>query len=271
MNTQQKALIDSVWRFYREQGRHDLPWRQTRDPYHILVSEIMLQQTQVDRVIPKYKTFLEVFPNATALARASLADVLGYWQGLGYNRRAKMLHECVKVIMHEYGGVLPPDERQLLALPGVGSYTARAILAFAFDVATPLIETNVRTVYIHHFFNNKTDITDAEIVPFITETLDTNNPRDWYYALMDYGSFLKRTVGNNISKSKHYTRQATFKGSDRQIRGAIVRLLAKEKKLTRTRILTALTFDELRIDVQLERLMEEGMIERTNRSYQLPQ
>ena len=270
MNKQEQNFVQMVTDFYQVHGRHTLPWRQTKDPYRILVSEVMLQQTQVDRVIPKYKEFLKAFPTWGSLAVAPLGAVLLCWQGLGYNRRAKMLHECANAIVRDYGGKLPNDEMKLRGLPGIGPYTARAVLAFAFGIAKPLIETNVRTVYIHHFFKNETDVTDAMLLPYIERTLAQDNPRDWYYALMDYGSHLKRTVGNNITKSKHYTKRSTFKGSDRQIRGAIIRLLTQEQKLTRTKLITSLTFDALRIDAQLERLVEEEMVVKVKQSYSLP-
>ncbi len=270
MTQRETQFSKTVWDFYHTKGRHNLPWRQTKDPYRILVSEVMLQQTQVDRVIPKYKEFLRAFPTFGVLAKAPLGAVLEHWQGLGYNRRAKMLHECAKAVVRDYNGKLPNDEVRLRELPGIGAYTARAVLAFAFNTAKPLIETNVRTVYIHHFFTDETDVTDTMLLPYIERTLVLDNPRQWYYALMDYGSHLKRTVGNNITKSKHYAKQSTFKGSDRQIRGAIIRALTKEKKLSYRSLLQAVTFDEMRVAAQLERLSEEGMIIKHGRSYQLP-
>ncbi len=263
-------LIAAVYEHYRVSGRHDLPWRGTRDPYHILVSEVMLQQTQVERVIPKYEAFLARFPTLAALADAPLKDVLVLWQGLGYNRRAKMLQACAVSVMHDYGGVMPKDEVTLRQLPGVGPYTAAAVAAFAYGIPVTLIETNVRTVYIHHYYPDATDITDRELLPHITRTLDYHQPRHWYYALMDYGSHLKRTVGNNISRSRHYTKQSTFKGSDRQIRGAIIRALTTSGTVSRQKLMAMLTFDELRIDAQLVRLEEEGLIVKTGRSYRLP-
>lgn len=270
MTSTEKRFVQTVWDFYKENGRHTLLWRQTKDPYRILVSEVMLQQTQVDRVIPKYEEFLAAFPTFGALAEAPLGAVLGHWQGLGYNRRAKMLHECAKAVVRDYGGKLPKDEVKLRALPGIGPYTARAVLAFAFCIAKPLIETNVRTVYIHHFFPDDTDVTDAMLLPYIERTLSQDNPRAWYYALMDYGSYLKRTVGNNITKSKHYTKQSTFKGSDRQIRGAIIRQLTTLGSLSYKKLLLAVPFDELRVAAQLERLIEEGMVVKVKQSYSLP-
>ncbi|MFM2340068.1 MAG: hypothetical protein RLZZ360_704 [Candidatus Parcubacteria bacterium] len=270
MISAEKRFVQTVWDFYTSEGRHTLPWRKTKDPYRILVSEVMLQQTQVDRVIPKYQEFLKAFPTFVVLAEAPLGAVLGHWQGLGYNRRAKMLHECAKAVVLDYNGKLPKDEVKLRALPGIGPYTARAVLAFAFGIAAPLIETNVRTVYIHHFFTDETDVTDAMLLPIIERTLPRDNPREWYYALMDYGSYLKRTVGNNITKSKHYTKQSTFKGSDRQIRGAIVKLLTTSNKLPYQKLKAELSFDEVRVAAQLERLIEEGMVIKDGRSYQLP-
>jgi A/G-specific adenine glycosylase len=271
MTVKERALIKKVQQHYAEHGRHDLPWRQTQDAYKILVSEVMLQQTQVDRVIPKYEVFMKRFPTVDTLAVAPLRDVLVLWQGLGYNRRAKALHECAKQVVERHKGVFPREEVLLRTLPGIGPYTARAVMAFAYGVALPLIETNVRTVYIHHFFPTATDVTDTELLPHIEATLDRGNPRDWYYALMDYGSYLKKTQGNNISKSKHFVRQSTFKGSDRQVRGAIVRYLGTVEQVSEAVLKKALaSFDELKIDAQIEALLCEGMVIKIGRSYALP-
>lgn len=272
MPKRNRAFTDTVWQHYRSAGRHTLPWRQTKHPYHILVSEVMLQQTQAARVIPKYKAFLKEFPSTKALAHAPLKDVLTLWQGLGYNRRAKSLQQAAQYVTEACRGRWPNTYEGLLALPGVGPYTAGAVLAFAYNEAVPLIETNVRTVYLHHYFKDKTDVSDADILALVEETLTTDNPREWYYALMDYGAHLKQTIGNQNSRSKAHVVQSPFQGSDRQIRGAIVRLLTDHQRLTRARLHSLLTqLDELRIDVQLERLLEEGMVEKVGASYQLPQ
>ncbi len=266
-----KQFITTVYDFYQTHGRHTLPWRHTKDAYAILVSEVMLQQTQVERVIPKYEVFMTRFPDACTLAAAPLAEVLLLWQGLGYNRRAKMLHSCAKVICTEYQGALPADEVRLRALPGIGVYTARAIMAFAYNTAIPLIETNVRTVYIHHFFPKTEQVTDALLMPIITETLDTTDPRSWYYALMDYGSYLKRSVGNVARKSSGYVRQSTFAGSDRQIRGAIIRALVQHQKLTsKTLFKTLSDYDGLRIHTQTQKLCAEGLVVKHRQHYTLP-
>jgi A/G-specific adenine glycosylase len=229
----------------------------------------MLQQTQVDRVIPKYEYFIKRFPSFAALAAATLGDVLVAWQGLGYNRRAKMLHQCAGQVLHRYNGVLPSDEQLLRQLPGIGEYTARAVLAFAFQVPLPLVETNVRTVYIYHFFSDQNDVTDAALRPYIERTLSQENPRDWYYAVMDYGSYIKRTRGNNISRSKQYKPQSAFKGSDRQVRGAIIRALTSGPQ-TKKKLRVAVPCDGLQFDAQLERLVDEAMIEKVAQSYRLP-
>lgn len=269
MNTQEQKFARTVWEYYEHNGRHSLPWRKTSNPYRILVSEIMLQQTQVDRVLPKYRAFLTQFPTVTSLAETTLGEVLRAWQGLGYNRRAKMLHTCAQSVVREHAGKFPKTYEALVALPGIGPYTAGAVLAFAFNSATPIIETNIRSVMIHHFFHDDTDVPDREIMQVVARTLETDRVREWYYALMDYGVYIKKEFGNPNSKSKHYTKQSTFKGSDREIRGAILRLLGKGSK-TRKALLTELPFEDVRIDAQVENLLREGLIEQASKKYQLP-
>ncbi len=272
MNLKQTKFVKIVADFYATHGRHDLPWRQTHDPYKILVSEIMLQQTQVARVITKYDEFLRLFPTVQSLAQAPLGAVLTAWQGLGYNRRAKMLHQCAETIVDEYKGVWPTGIATLRSLPGIGPYTAGAVAAFAFSIPSTIIETNVRTVYLHHFFSNQSDVPDAALLPIITATLDHDDPRSWYYALMDYGSHLKLTIGNKNTQSKHYTKQSKFAGSDRQIRGAIIRTLSTSNTGATLASLTKELpdTDTPRLLVQLQKLIDEHMIEKVGRAYQLP-
>ena len=214
---------------FRGEGRC-FPWRETRDPYRILVSEIMLQQTQTDRVVPKYLAWLETFPTVQSLAEAPFSAVLERWIGLGYNRRARFLQEACKAVMETHGGVIPADPEALDALPGIGPYTARAVSTFAFGIPNVFIETNIRAVYIFFFFKDRTDVADREILELIGETLDTVDPRSWYYALMDYGSILKRTVVNPNRASRHYAKQSRFEGSLRQARGAVLRYLAENRE-----------------------------------------
>lgn len=258
-----------MYDYFREHGR-DLPWRRTRQPYRILVSEVMLQQTQVDRVAPKYRAFLRRFPSARALAAAPLAEVLREWQGLGYNRRARALYECARVVTRERGGRFPRDREGLEALPGVGPYTAGAVLAFAYGVPTLLIETNIRAVYLHHFFSGRVGVTDRELMPYIEVTLAREDPGRWYAALMDYGTHLKRLHGSQNERSRHYTKQSRFTGSDRQVRGAILRALAGSgAPLTLAALTKQLPHAPARIETQLAALTGERLISRVGRRYQL--
>lgn len=223
-----KQFHEVIYSYYREH-RRDLPWRRSVTPYKVVVSEIMLQQTQVDRVAPKYKAFIKRFPNWQTLARASTADVLTYWQGLGYNRRALALQRMAQMVMRDHAGRLPHDPEILEQFPGIGPHTAASICAFAFDLPVVFIETNIRSVFIHHFFTDRIDVTDAELQPLIAKMLDTNCPRQWYSALMDYGTMLKKQVGNPSQRSKHYTKQSKFEGSRRQLRGRVLKLLLDRK------------------------------------------
>lgn len=260
---QRDQFVEAVWQFYGGHGRHDLPWRQSEpagsfDPYKILVSELMLQQTQVPRVIPKYHAFLAHFPTIASLADAGLGDVLTVWNGLGYNRRAKFLLQAAQTIMRTYDGVFPDSPEQLVRLPGIGTNTAGAVVTYAFNRPVVFIETNVRTVFIHHFFPNDEQVDDKQLVPLVAETLDTKDPRQWFWALMDYGTYLKQTVGNVGRVSKTYTKQSTFAGSKRQLRGAIIRLLVAQPRTT-YQLHTALHDD--RLPEVLTQLVGEGMIQ----------
>jgi len=264
------AFIKLVNKHYKRSGRHDLPWRRTKDPYKITVSELMLQQTQVSRVFLKYTEFLNAFPTVQSLNDSSLTDVLCVWSGLGYNRRAKFLYQMAQVIVKEYKGKFPETIEGLQSLPGIGPYTAGAIYAFAYNKATALIETNIRTVYIHHFFPNKKIVSDKELMPLIQATLAKKNPREWYWALMDYGSHLKSTGIKNNAKSKHYTKQSKFEGSKRQIRGAIMRELLKGSK-TEAQIAKSIDKEKRKVKEVLKDLVVEGFIEKEKTQYCIKQ
>lgn len=214
----------SIWSFYKDNGRN-FAWRNINNPYYVVVSEIMLQQTQTRRVIEKYEQFIIAFGSFQELAQATLRDVLTVWQGLGYYRRARYLYQIAQKIVDEYDGILPQDLRILETFPGIGPATASSICAFAFNMPTIFIETNIRTVFIHYFFQDQVEVKDKELIPLIIESLDYDNPREWYYALMDYGVFLKAQYGNPSRKSAHYTKQSMFEGSDRQIRAKILKTI----------------------------------------------
>lgn len=220
-----------IWHYYRTQGRL-FPWRHVDDPYKVLVSEIMLQQTQTYRVEPFYNRFLDKFPDFYSLANAEWGDVLSFWQGLGYNRRGKYLHEIAKIVIDKHDGILPCDVDILNSFPGIGCATARSICTFAYNLPTVFIETNIRSVFLYHFFNAVPLVSDGLIMPLVKDTLVLESPRDWYYALMDYGVMIKKEYGNPNKMSKHYKKQSKFDGSDRKIRGNIVKYLVVHKKST---------------------------------------
>lgn len=254
---------------YYKRNRRDLPWRDTDNPYHILVSEIMLQQTQVERVKEKYALFVDRFPDVASLASATLKEVLEVWQGLGYNRRAISLIKLAGIIVSEYHGQLPADAEELVRLPGIGRATAGCLLAFAFCMPSVFIETNIRRVFIHHFFQDRVDVHDNEIMPLVEATLDRKNPRDWYYALMDYGSQLKKEMENPNKKSAHYIRQRPFEGSDRKIRGAILKTLMGKAAMTEEAITIAVGSEKERVKKILPDLLKEGFIVKTGKTYRI--
>lgn len=226
-----KDFCSLIYDFYRSQGR-SFAWRETTDSYRIVVSEIMLQQTQTSRVEVKYESWLKRFPNFESLASASLVEVLSEWQELGYNRRGKYLHEIAKKVVNEHGGELPQDVSVLEGFPGIGPNTARSIVTFTWNIPTIFIETNIRSVFIHCFFEDRVEVggkvDDKEILELVEKTLDTDNPRQWYYALMDYGVHLKSTLKNPSRQSRHHRPQSRFKGSNRQVRAAIIRALTNQ-------------------------------------------
>ncbi len=245
---------------YYEENKRDMPWRDAADPYCILVSEFMLQQTQVERVLIKYGPFITRFPDVQTLSRAGRREVIAAWQGLGYNRRAINLKETAEEIINRYSGKIPESSEELIRLPGIGKATAGAILAFAFNKPSVFIETNIRRVYIHFFFQGKIDIQDNVIMPLVEKTLDHEKPRHWYYALMDYGAMLKKQGSNPNRKSAHYSRQASFEGSDRQIRGAILRYLLKNGTMVEHELITLLEINPVRCDKILSGLEKDGFL-----------
>ena len=263
------AFQETLWAYYAKHARNELPWRQPEsdgqfDSYKILVSELMLQQTQVGRVVPKFHAFIATFPTVKTLASVGLGSVLQTWQGLGYNRRAKYLWQSAQAITKL--GRFPDTLTELVGLPGVGKNTAGAILAYAHNQPIVFIETNIRTVMIHHFFADIEEVDDSSIANCINQTLDHENPREWYWALMDYGSYLKNTAGNASRRSKHYGKQSVFTGSKRQIRGAVIRTLTVGPHTLSE--LEHLIADD-RLGAVLADLIAEGLILEENNKYHL--
>jgi len=230
-----------IKRYYKKYGRVQ-PWRYSTNTYHVLVSEIMLQQTQVPRVLEKFPQFIEQFPTYQALAAATLGEIMMVWQGLGYNRRARFLREIAIKICFEHDGILPRNPNTLATFPGIGPATAGSLLAFAYNEPVVFIETNIRRVFIHSFFELKEEkVHDNELYPLVKAALDYDNPREWYYALMDYGSMLAKQGYNPNRHSAHYTSQPAFEGSDRQIRGVILRALIQQGRLSENEIKNYIT------------------------------
>jgi len=254
-----RAFRGKIYRYYEKHGR-DLPWRRSRDPYCILVSEIMLQQTPVERVEGKYRAFTAALPDFVALARAPLRKVLAVWQGLGYNRRALALKRIAERVVREFGGQLPPSPEVLAALPGIGPATASSVAAFAFNIPVAFVETNVRAVFIHFFFGQRRMVRDEEILPLVRKTLDARRPRQWYNALMDYGAMLKSRHGNPARKSAHHRRQPSFHGSDRQLRGMILRAIVAKGAHSMRGLAEELKADPERMARCVAGLEKDGLI-----------
>ncbi|MCK8519310.1 HhH-GPD family protein [Methanoculleus sp. 7T] len=261
-----RLFRDLILSHYRTHGR-DLPWRRTTDPYHILVSEIMLQQTQVERVAVRYPEFLERFPDFESLADAPQSEVLLAWQGMGYNRRAIALQKTARRVADDYGGNLPADVEALATLPGIGKATAAAICAYAFNMPVVYIETNIRRTFIHFFFQDREDVRDDEILPLVEQALDRGNPREWYSALMDYGTVLKKRTANPNRRSASYTKQSRFEGSDRQVRGKILALVLEEGAVTEDEVVTRVSEDAERVRRILGDLEKEGFIAESEGRY----
>jgi len=244
--------VQTVWDYYL-QNRRSMPWRTDTRGYYVLLSEIMLQQTQVGRVTELFAKFIGQFPDFETLAIAELAEVLRYWQGLGYNRRAKFLHESAKIIVEKYKGVVPKEVELVDDLPGIGQATAAAIITYVYNISTPFIETNVRRVYLHHFFADQTGISDSQLLPIIEKTWSLENAREWGWALMDYSAHLSKTILNPNRNSRHYTKQSRFEGSMRQMRGLILKRVVE--KIPFDNIVDDPRFDKALADLRSEKLI----------------
>ena len=229
----------------------------------------MLQQTQVERLIEKYGQFIKQFPDFYRLSRVPLRKILMMWQGLGYNRRAIALKQIAQRVIEEFHGHLPSDVEVLKTFPGIGEATAGAITAFAFNQPAIFLETNIRRVFIHHFFSHKATVRDAEILPLIEKALDTSNPRKWYYALMDYGVMLKKEQQNPNRKSAHYQEQSPFEGSNRQIRGMILKILTRERSLSQGEMAKIMGKAIHNVHDSLIQLRKEGFLKKERKKYKI--
>ncbi len=255
-----------IWSYYKTHPR-PFPWRETRNPYHIFISEWMLQQTQTSAVIPKYQTFLDRFPSFQELANASIDDVLKLWQGLGYNRRAIWMKTAAEIIVDKYNGILPRDPVILEKIKGIGHATAREMTSFAYNVPNTFIETNIRRVYLHIFFFTKSGIKDNDILELVEKTIDHDNPREWYYALMDYGVYLKKMVKPDPNhRSFHYKKQPKFEGSTRELRGQILRLKIDNPSITIDDLSKIVQKPLIKVQKIVTKMKQEGFFKNSDKN-----
>ena len=252
---------------YRQAGRK-FPWRGA-DPWGVMVSEFMLQQTQTERVIPYWEKWMQLWPRPQALAGAPLEDALRSWSGLGYNRRCLNLKNSAEIIVREHNGTVPDNPQDLLALPGVGPYIAGAVACFACNYPAVFIETNIRSTVIHCFFPDRNDVKDSEIFPILEAALDRGDPRTWYYALMDYGASLKKLTKNPGRRSAHYTRQSPFIGSFRQARGKIIKALVSMGPSNAEELLLCSGLREEKLYQVLDRLKNESLVAELDGIYRI--
>jgi A/G-specific adenine glycosylase len=262
-NREFDAFKKTVWEYYVTHKR-SFPWRETYDPYFITLSEVMLQQTQTERVVTKYLAFVGAFPTVGALAAACQQEVLSCWQGLGYNRRGVYLKKLAEMVVFQFQGEFPKTVAELDSLPGIGYATACAIATYSYLMPTAFIETNIRTVFIHHFFSESEPVLDRHILPLVERAAIGENPREWYYALMDYGVYLKKTVPNPSRRSAHYAKQSKFAGSDRKLRGELLRYVLDKKSLPQGLLYSDFVHEKDRIDRVLDGMLKDGMLKLTD-------
>jgi A/G-specific adenine glycosylase len=271
LTTEQIVLFrKKIYDFY-QQNKRDFAWRDDHGHYSVLVSELMLQQTQTARVAIKFEQWMKRFPTLKSVADASTYEIAATWQGLGYNRRGLALQRAAKMIMDDFSGQLPQDLKLLQKLPGIGPNTAGSISAFAFNIPVVFIETNIRTVFLYEFFSGVSAVHDEQILSLVQQTVDQHDARSWYYALMDYGVYLKKELKATNKSSKHYTRQSKFVGSRREMRGAIVRVLTQHRQLGHEDLMI-LVHNEVphnahSADIVVRQLLHEGLIQERNHHY----
>jgi A/G-specific adenine glycosylase len=257
---QVSAFRRKVWAFYRANKR-SLPFRRTKDPYRILVSEVMSHQTQLERIVPKYKEWTTQWPDWQSLAKATTRELLAAWSGLGYNRRAINLGRTARIIVEEHNGVLPQGPGELTKLPGIGPYTARAVLIFAFNKPLAAIDTNVRRVLIHEL-NLPVDLSLRELEDIAFRVMPKGRSRDWHHALMDYGAL---KLPSRKSHVKPLSRQNVFEGSLRQIRGEVIRQLTTKKRVSVETIARVLNRTVVDVDQAIAGLVKDGLVARNGK------
>lgn len=235
-------------------NKRDFPWRETQDPYRVMVAEFMLQQTQAERVVPKYIEFLKAFPSMESLAGARKRDVLKHWLGLGYNRRALWLQEACERILSL--GEFPRSHEELRQFRGIGSYTSRSILIFAFNVDLAAVDTNVRRVLIHEGFVTP-DLGERALLRVAELLVPKGRSRDWHNALMDYGAMevTSRTTGIRAKN-----RQLRFKGSVREVRGRLLRSVVKQGVVEVDHISKEWNVPREVLDKAIRGLLNEGIL-----------
>jgi len=258
---------ETVLSHYRQAGRK-FPWH-FADPWGVMVSEFMLQQTRAERVIPYWENWMKIWPRPKALADASMEDALRAWSGLGYNRRCRYLKDSTAIIVNENNGRVPETPQALLLLPGIGSYISSAIACFAYNFPAVFIETNIRSAVIHNFFPGRNDVRDSEIIPILEVALDRDDPRTWHYALMDYGAFLKKTTANPGRRSAHYTRQSPFSGSFRQARGKVIKALVSKGQCSAEELKLESGLEDKKLYDVLEKLKKESFVAEDENIYRI--
>ncbi|MFW9923541.1 MAG: Fe-S cluster assembly protein HesB [Candidatus Thorarchaeota archaeon] len=247
-----------------EKNKRDLPWRRTVNPYYIMVSEIMLQQTQVSRSIEKYLEFIQTFPSAESLANAKTAEVLKVWSGLGYNRRALWLQEAAQQLIEKESFPTTPEE--LIKLKGIGPYTSRSILIFAFNQDLPTVDTNIRRILIAEGFAQESS-TEKELIEIAEKLLPKGQSRDWHNALMDYGALFLTASKTGI---KPLSSQSQFKNSSRYHRGKIVKYLTEKQQATIEDIRKICDLSENDLKTVLDSLEKDNLIKRVKETISLP-
>lgn len=259
-----KEEFNTFLKQYYKEKKRILPWRENINSYYIFVSEFMLQQKQVSRVINYFNSFIEKFPTFKALSQAPQSAILESWSGLGYNRRAMYLHQGAKIITEQYKEFIPDSVEILKKIKGIGEYTASALVTYSYNRPTLFVETNIRTVCFSIFeqYFSEEKISDKQLIELIEQIIDKENPREWYYAMMDLGIELKKILPKaHLKKSSSYQKQSLFVGSMRAIRGKIIKILTNNNQQKVIRKELELLCNDQRADSCITNLIKEGLIE----------